>query len=372
VSESAAPQTNSQILDVSVDVALRLTLLAIMLVMCVVIVRPFAVLILWAIILAVALAGPYEKLAGIVGRRGWAATIMSLTSVALIAVPSYFTGTSLIESVRELQSRLEAGTLEAPPVNENVQSIPVVGEQIFDAWTLAHDDIQAAVEQFEPQLRAAGEWAVGFLTGVGGAMLQTLVALIIATVFLTYREGAVESAARVARRVAPDGGDDYLTMAGATINSVTQGVLGVAAIQAVLTGILLTVFGVPAAPLLAIVMFVIATVQLPGLILMVVPIIWAFGNLSGLGLVAFIILAVVVGAIDTPLKAVLLGRGLPIPTFVILIGAIGGMVSMGMMGLFVGAVILGLAYRLMLIWTGGSPGIEEMAEAIESGGAEPA
>ena len=297
---------------------------------------------------------------------------MSLLAIGLIAVPSYFTGTSLVESVRNIQENLEAGTLEAPPVNENVQNIPVVGDQLYEAWTLSHDDIQAAVVQYEPQLRAAGEWATGFLAGVGGATLQTLVALIIASVFLTYRDGAIASATRLARRIAPEGGDDYLTMAGATINSVTQGVLGVAAIQAVLTGILLTIFGVPAAPLLALVMFVVATVQLPGLIVMVIPIVWSFGNLSGLGLVAFLILSIVVGAIDTPLKAVLLGRGLPIPTFVILIGAIGGMVSMGMMGLFVGAVILGLAYRLMLIWTGGSPSIGEIAESLEAGEPEPA
>ena len=112
--------------------------------------------------------------------------------------------------------------------------------------------------------------------------------------------------------------------------------------------------------------------QLPGLIVMALPIVWALGNMSGVSAALFIVLAIVVGAIDTPLKAVLLGRGLPIPTFVILIGAIGGMVSMGMMGLFVGAVILGLAYRLALIWTGEGPSIGEIADSIEAGEAEPA
>ena len=102
MSDTGTPQTD-QILDLSVDVALRLALLAFLLVMCVIIVRPFAILILWAIILAVALAGPFEKLVGVVGKRGRAATIMSLTAIALIAIPSWFTGTSLIESVRDIQ-----------------------------------------------------------------------------------------------------------------------------------------------------------------------------------------------------------------------------------------------------------------------------
>jgi predicted PurR-regulated permease PerM len=354
------------ILDTSVDVALRLSLVAFLIVMCVLIVRPFMVLILWAIILAVALAGMFEKLVGMVGKRGRAATIMSLVAIGLVSVPAYFTGTSLIESVRSIQTNLEAGTLEAPPVNESVRSIPMVGEKIYEAWELAHDDIQQAVVQFEPQLRSAGEWAIGFLRGIGGAALQTLVALIIASVFLTYREGAVRSASAIARRVAPVRGEEYLRMAGATINSVTQGVLGVAAIQAVLTGILLTLFSVPAAPLLALVMFLVATVQLPGLILMVFPMIWSFSNRSGISLVAFLILSVVVGAIATPLKAVLLGRGLPIPTFVILIGAIGGMVSMGMMGLFIGAVLLGIGYQMLMLWSGQSPSAENTPGGVEA------
>jgi predicted PurR-regulated permease PerM len=370
VSDPSSHPPSDRILDVSVDVALRLALVAFLVLMCVVIVRPFAILILWAIILAVALAGPFEKLAGLLGRRGWAATVLSLAGVALIALPSYFMGTSLVSTVRNLQESLEAGTLEAPPANEAVQGIPVVGERIYEAWELAHDDIQQAVEQFEPQLRDAGEWAVGFLTGVGGAALQTLVALIIASVFLTYRDGAVGNAKRLARRIAPQGGDDYVTMAGATINSVTQGVLGVAAIQAVLTGILLAFVNMPFAPVWALAMFVIATLQLPGLILMIFPIIWSFSHLSGVGLIVFIVLAVVVGAIDTPLKAVLLGRGLPIPTYIILIGAIGGMVSMGMMGLFVGAVILGLGYRLFTLWVDESTSVEDVVQAAEAMEAE--
>ena len=364
--------TSSHILDLSVDVGLRLAFVTFLVAMCVIIVRPFAILILWAIILAVALAGPFEKLSGLIGRRGWAAAVLSLGGVALVVVPSFFMGTSLMETVGSIRTSLDAGTLEAPPANEAVARIPVVGDRVYEAWDLAHDDIQEAVQQFEPQLRAAGNWAIDFLRGVGGAVLQTLVALIIASVFLTYREGAVGSAKRLARRMAPQGGDDYVTMAGATINSVTQGVLGVAAIQAVSTWILLAVVGMPFAPVWGLAMFVLATLQLPGLILMIFPIIWSFSNLSGVGLIVFLVLSVVVGAMDTPLKAVLLGRGLPIPTYIILIGAIGGMVSMGMMGLFVGAVILGIGYRLMELWVDQGTTVSDVVEAARAGGGEPA
>lgn len=350
------------ILELSLDVALRLAFVGFLILACFFVVRPFLTLILWAIILAVALAGLFEKLVGVVGKRGLAATVMSLAGIVTVAVPGWLTGTSLVDSVRELQASLEAGTLEAPPPPEYVAGIPVVGERLNAAWQLASDDIQTAVTQFEPQLRDIGSWAVGFMTGVGGAVLQTLVALIIASVMLTYREGAVRSLKAIASRMAPKEGHDYVTMAGATINSVAQGVIGVAAIQALLTAVFLSVFGVPAAGVFALAMFVIATIQLPGLIVMLLPIAWSLANLSGFLAAVFIVLAIVVGALDTPLKAVLLGRGVPIPTAVILIGAIGGMVSMGMMGLFLGAVILGFGYRLMMIWIGGKS-VAEVAQA---------
>jgi predicted PurR-regulated permease PerM len=358
--------TSTDILELSVEIALRLAVVALLVVGCFIVVRPFLILILWAAILAVALSGMFEKLVGIVGRRGWAATVMSLLGIAFVAGPSFVTGTSIVDSLRQLQSSMEAGTLQAPPPPESVKGLPFVGEPIYAAWTLASDDIQTAVEQFEPQIRAVGAWAVGFLTGVGGAIAQTLIALIIASAFLTYREGAVRNLKAVARRIAPVSGDGYVTMAGATVVSVAQGVLGVAAIQAVCTLILLSVFSIPAAGLLGLIMFVIATIQLPGLILMIFPIIWSFSNLSGIGLPVFVILAIVVGAMDTPLKAVLLGRGLSIPTSVILIGAIGGMVSMGMMGLFVGAVILGIGYQIMMLWLGVDTAPADLAETAEA------
>ncbi len=372
MSEPSTAATGDRILDLSVDVGLRLAIVTFMVAMCVIIVRPFAILILWAIILAVALAAPFEKLTGLVGRRGWAATGLSLAGVALVVIPSFFMGTSLVETVGSIRSSLDAGTLEAPPPNESVARIPLVGARIYEAWELAHDDIQQAVQQFEPQLRAAGDWTIGFLRGVGGAVLQTLVALIIASVFLTYRDGAVGTARRLARRFAPRNGDDYVTMAGATINSVTQGVLGVAAFQGLLTWILLAVVGMPFAPVWGLAMFVVATLQLPGLLLMIFPIIWSLSHLSGLGLVAFIVLGIVVAVVDAPLKAMLLGRGLPIPTYIILIGAIGGMVSMGMMGLFVGAVILGIAYRLLWLWADDSTSVGDVVQAAERTGEQPA
>ena len=359
MTQESLDATETQIISLSLNVALRVGLAALLVVTCFVIVRPFVVILLWAVILAVALNGIFEKIVGVVGRRGRAGVALSLIGIALVAGPSYLIGGSLVGSVQTLRANLEAGELVAPPPPGNIQNFPLVGERVFEAWQLASDDVEQAMVQFEPQLRAAGRWALGFLTGIGGAVLQTLVALIIASTFLAYAEGGTRTARAVVSRIAQFSDEDYVGMAGATINSVAQGVLGVAALQATATGVLLFLVGFPVAGLVTILMFVTATLQVPGILIMALPIVWAFSNLGTLGAIGFLIAGIVVGFMDAPLKAILLGRGVPIPTSIILVGAIGGMVTLGMMGLFVGAVILGIGYRLFSVWLAGgeTPGL---------------
>jgi len=353
VTQGRAVPNEAQAISLSLNVATRVGLAALLVAACFVIVRPFLVILLWAVILAVALDGVFEKIVGIVGKRGRAGIVLSLVGIALVVGPSYLIGGSLVGSVQSLRANLEAGELQAPPPPPNIENLPVVGERIFGAWQLASDDVEQAMVQFEPQLRVAGVWALGFLTGIGGAVLQTLVALIIASTFLAYAEGGIRTARAIVARLAPNSSEDFVGMTGATINSVAQGVLGVAALQATATGALLFLAGFPGAGLVTIVMFVTATLQVPGILIMALPIVWAFSNLGTLGAIGFLIAGIVVGFMDAPLKAILLGRGVPIPTSIILIGAIGGMVTLGMMGLFVGAVILGIGYRLSTVWLSG-------------------
>jgi predicted PurR-regulated permease PerM len=353
---------DEHVTNLSLGIALRVALGAMLLIACFVIIRPFLVILLWAIILAVALSGVFEKLVGLVGKRGRAGMVLSLIGIALVALPAYLTGGSAVSGVREARTELAAGELRPPPPPENIEDFPFVGQQIYDAWELASDDVGAAMVEFEPQILAARSWAVGFLTSIGGAVLQTLVALIIASVFLAYAEGGVRTARAIVARIAGDTSEDYAGMAAATITSVAQGVLGVAALQATACAALLFVAGFPVAGLFTVVMFVTATLQVPGIVIMALPIVWAFSNLGTLAAVGFLIAAILVGFMDAPLKATLLGRGVPIPTAVILLGAIGGMASLGMMGLFVGAVILGVGYRLFMVWLGADEAGETPSE----------
>jgi len=214
--------------------------------------------------------------------------------------------------------------------------------------------MQEAVEQFEPQIRTAGRWLLGFLAGIGTMVLGTVLALIIAAAFLNYSESSTRALRSVTARIQGDWDEDLVGLAGATINSVARGVLGVAIAQAGLCGALLLIVGFPGAGLLTIAILVLAIVQFPVTIAMLLPIVWGFANMGTVGAIVFAILCIAAGAADLPLKAIFLGRGLSVPTSVILLGAIGGMVSMGIMGLFIGAVVLGVGYTLFQEWLKGS------------------
>jgi len=354
---------DQKITGLSVKVALHVALVAGLILWCFLIVKPFMIILTWAVILAVALKVLFEKLVGMVGgKRGWAATVFSLVSILLVVVPSYFIGGSLVGSIQSLRESLNAGTLQAPPPPESLQNLPLVGARAYEAWTLASDDVQQAMIQFEPQIRAFGGWLLHFLAGLGGTVLQTLLALIIASVLLTYAEPATRTLRAITGRIEGSWDEDFVGMAGATIVSVATGVLGVALVQTGFLGVGMFIAGVPAAGLFTLAAFVLAVVQIPMLLLMIIPMIWAFSNLSVLWAIVFAIFAIVGSLADAPLKAAFLGRGVPVPTAVILIGAIGGMVSMGMMGLFIGAIVLGIGYKIFQIWLSKGESLQGVAQ----------
>ncbi len=364
MSHSSDTISDERAFELTFNIVLRLALAASLIFFSFVILRPFMIIIVWAVILAVALEGVFEKICGMVGgRRTLAATIFSLVAIGLIVYPSYRIGESLVGSISVVREAMDEGTIQVPPPPDWLGDLPLAGEQVYDAWALASENMQAAVEQFDPQIRTAGRWLLGFLAGIGTSVLGTMLALIIAAAFLHYSESSTRALRAVTARIQGDWDEDVVGMAGATINSVARGVLGVALAQAVLCGLLLFIVGFPGAGLLTIAILVLAIVQFPVTIAMLLPIVWGFGNMGTLAAIGFAILCVAAGAADLPLKAIFLGRGVSVPTAVILLGTIGGIVSMGIMGLFIGAVVLGVGYKLFQAWLNqGSPTSDAQAE----------
>ena len=242
-------------------------------------------------------------------------------------------------------------TLSIPPPSDTVQTWPLVGEKLHNAWSLASNNLSAALSKYKDQLTDFAKWVLTAAAGAGAVLLQFIVSIVIAGMLLVYAKSGTDAVVKVsARLVGKQDGEKLAAMAGATIRSVAQGVLGVAVIQAVLAGIGLLVIGVPYAGVWTLLVLLLAIVQLPTIIILGPIIVYVFTITSTVPAVIFMIWSLLVGMSDSLLKPLLLGRGLDVPMLVILLGAIGGMILSGIIGLFVGAVVLAVGYKLFMVW----------------------
>jgi predicted PurR-regulated permease PerM len=236
------------------------------------------------------------------------------------------------------------------PPNEKVRGWPVIGEKTYEVWSEASENLQATVMKYEPQVRAAGEWFLKAALGVGVGVLHFVASFIIAGILLMFGREGHNTMAAIAGRIVPGRGEELTNLMISTIRSVTNGVLGVAVIQAALAGIGFAFIGLPAAGVFTLVILVAAIIQVPALLIMLPLIGWVFSFASTGAAIVFAIYSIIVALSDNVLKPMLLGRGVDLPVLVVLIGAIGGMIRFGVIGLFLGAVILGLGYQIIRTW----------------------
>jgi len=348
------------------DAAIQISLLALLVLWCFNIIRPFILPMLWGAIMAVAIYPLFVKAhMKMGGREKLTATLITLTALAILIIPTAMLSESLVEATQKISADYQAGTLSVPPPSDTVKDWPLVGEKLYSAWTLASTNLEAALMKFKPQVGAVGKWFISAAAGAGTGILMFVVSIIIAGAFLVYARSGSQALETVASRVLGDAfGREFVDMAGATIRSVAQGVLGVALIQAVLAGIGLLAIGVPYAGIWALLILLLAIIQLPPILILGPAIVYVFSVEATVPAVIFMIWSLIVGASDAFLKPLFLGRGMEIPMMVILLGAIGGMMLSGIIGLFVGAVVLAVSYTLFMVWLDqDKQGSEEPASA---------
>lgn len=331
---------------------LQIGALLVLLFWCFNIVKPFIGIVVWAVIIAVAVYPLHASLAEkLGGREKLSAAILVFIGLAIILVPTWLLGESTLGSLRTLGQNLRAGTLTVPPPNPGVSEWPVIGEKTYETWSGAAANLQATVMQYEEQLRALGQRIFRVGTGMLLGVLQFVLSTIIAGVLVTKAEGGYRASREIMTSlVGTDNGDRFTDMSISTIRSVVKGVLGVAVIQALLAAVGLIVMGVPAAGLWAGAVLVVAIVQLPPILVLGPIAVWVFSVAEPVPATIFLIYSFLVSFLDGILKPMLLGRGLETPMLVILIGAIGGAMMSGIIGLFIGAVVLALGYELLTAW----------------------
>ncbi len=340
-----------------VESALRIGLIFILLWMAYDIIRPFLIPIVWGGIIAIAafpLTKRLEKLLG--GRRGLAATLLTLFFILALVLPTYQLTDALLGSVKSISARLGDGELQIPGPSPSVEDWPLVGKRVYEAWSLAHENTQEAIVKVAPHLKTAATKAAGTIGASLASVGMFVISLLIAGGFMSYAESSGAMAQRLFLRLGGEKpGGEWAKMCVATVRSVLQGVVGVAVIQSALCAVGLFALGIPGAPIWSALILLLAIAQLPTIIVAGPIILYALGNYPTTPAVIFTVWMLVAGFSDTFLKPMLMGRGLDIPMPIILIGAIGGMISAGIIGLFAGAVVLAIWYQLFLSWMDQKP-----------------
>ncbi|OLL31866.1 AI-2E family transporter [Burkholderia sp. SRS-W-2-2016] len=340
------------------DVLIRAGLVAVLAIACFRVFVPFLNLMVWAVILAITLYPLQVRLRSrLRGKDGLVATLIILISFAVILVPTYALGVAVANSIERAMDIFRSGDFRIPPPAESVAAWPLVGQRIFDFWTQASTDLTGLVQKFAPQMKEVGVAILGTVTGLGAGLLVFFVALIVAGILMAYGEKGHRSAVQIASRISGlENGPQIADLCTSTIRAVAQGVVGIAFIQMLLIGIGFIVMGIPGAGLLALAVLLIGIMQLPAT-LITVPVI-AFVILTegvSTATVIFSVYVFVAGLADNVLKPLLLGRGVAVPMPVVLIGALGGMVTGGVIGLFIGPVMLAVGYQLFWRWVKDQP-----------------
>jgi predicted PurR-regulated permease PerM len=342
---------NNVLANRSAEAIIRIAFVLLLVVWCFMILRPFIGIIGWSVVMSVALYPTYERFRLLLGgRTKTAATVMTLLFLLVFMVPAIVLSETLVSGVRMVAKDLENGTLTIPLPSASVRSWPLIGDRIADVWQLAATNLDAAIEQFRDEFAAMGRWLLGQAATVGLGLVQFVAAVILSGVLLATARASSAMGQQIAGRIAGENGDRFARLAVATTRSVARGVLGVALIQATLAGLGMLAVGLPGAGLWAIVALMFCIVQIGPALVLLPAAIYVFSTEPTVTAVLFAIWCAFVMLIDNVLKPLLLGRGVDVPMIVVVVGAIGGLLAMGVIGLFVGAIVLVLGYAALVAW----------------------
>ena len=343
---------NAEFTRNAIEAVVRVGLLLLLATWCFKIITPFIIPVAWGVVIAVAIYPLFLKLKSVLGERNkLSATVYTLVALALLITPTVMISNSLIDTSAIITERYEEGTLDIPPPSENVKGWPLIGEKTYAVWSQASDNLEETLKKYEAETQKAAKAIVSGAAGAAGTILQFVLSIIISGILVANAPGAYQATIKFFTRLTNnDAGKVYADLTKDTIRSVAQGVLGVALIQATLSALGMMVMDVPAWGLWTLVVLVLAIAQLPPILVLGFVCAYVFSVAETTPAVIFLIYCLIVSGSDGFLKPLFLGRGMSTPMLVILLGAIGGMMMSGILGLFVGAIVLALGYELFVAW----------------------
>ena len=326
------------------------------------IVSPFLIAFTWATMIVVA-TWPLllQAQAWLGGKRSLAVALMTIVLLLILVVPLYFGITAIVENAQQIAGWSKSlATFRVPQPPSWVEALPVVGSKLVERWrqlaAASPEEISARISPYAQQVIL---WFVIHVGGIGLLLVNFLLTVIIAAILYANGETAARAAARFAWRIAGPRGENAVHLAGQAIRGVALGVVVTAILQSTAAGIGLAVAGVPFATILTAVTFMLCIAQIgPGLVL-IPAVIWIYstrGPVWGTGLLVWTIFC---GTFDNFVRPLLIKRGADLPLLLIFAGVIGGLIALGVIGLFIGPVVLAVAYTLLVDWASeGTPSEE--------------
>lgn len=334
------------------NIAIQLLALAILINWCYGILNPFITPFVWGAVLAVAFYPLHQKITKKFKNRGTlVAVLITVFSLLVLILPSIMLGLKTADEIKDVMADYHAGKITVPAPPEKVKEWPLIGTQAYGLWTEASTGLDSLIQKHPDEVKQVSSTAVGLVASTGKGLLMIAVATIICGVFLSYGKESGDFAKQLLDKLISNPKLDMADMAAMTIRNVVKGILGVAIIQTIMAAAGFLIAGIPAAGVWILLTLILAIVQIGTLpvVLATVIYIWS-SDASTLTASLFTIWMIIVGISDNVLKPILLGKGAPAPMLIVFLGAIGGFLYVGFIGLFLGAVVLTLGYKLFIAW----------------------
>jgi predicted PurR-regulated permease PerM len=342
--------------DAVLHVAIRLGLLAALIYWSFVLLRPFIPILVWSAVLAVALYPVFDWLSSHLGHRPRIAAILTtLIVLAVFLAPATWLGIGLVDGLRDISDQLTSGELVLPAPPDSVRDWPLIGNQFYEFWSNASSNLQAALRDIAPHLKPLAVPILAIAGSAGTGTIKFILSVILAGFLFVPGPRFAATIRNNLARIVPERSKDFMALAGATIRTVAQGVIGVAVLQSLLAGAGLKIAGVPHAGVLAFAVLVLGIVQIGSAPILFPVMIWVWTVKEPGAAVLITIYLVIVSLSDNAIKPLLMGRGLSTPVLVIFMGVLGGTLVHGIVGLFVGPIILAVAWELLIAWSREEP-----------------
>jgi len=317
------------------------------------ILRPFLAALIWAVMIVVA-SWPLMRAAqsALGGRRWLAVTVMTLALLLLLIVPFSAAIATIVANVDTIGGWVKAlGEYQLPPAPAWLGNLPVIGQQGTQLWLeLTSGGAETLMARIVPYASGLTQWFVAQVGSFGVVFVEFLLTVVFAAILYAHGEQAAVWVRRFGRRLGGESGDAAVLLSAQAIRGVALGVVVTALVQALLGGIGLAIAGVPFVAILTAVMFMFSVAQIGAVPVLIPAVIWLYWRDDVVWGSFLLVVTVVVGALDNVLRPILIKKGADLPLLLIFAGVIGGLIAFGLIGIFVGPMVLAVTYTLLGAW----------------------